>query len=105
MKYIRFYATTGFCGGDAEEYWAFKKEINEKEMDEYTDELIHTNGDSYFDLERFGYAPDRDEYDSEEEYEEALAEAEEWYWEDCSGGWEYVSKEEWEENNGQVWED
>lgn len=105
MKYIRFYATTGFCGGDTEEYWAFKKEINEKEMDKYADELVHTNGDSYFDLERFGYAPDRDEYDSEEEYEEALAEAEEWYWEDCSGGWEYISKEEWEENNGQVWED
>ena len=30
MVYVKFHATTGFCGCEAEEYWAFKKEINEK---------------------------------------------------------------------------
>lgn len=104
MIYVKFYALTGFCGTDAEEYWAFEKEQNEETFEEILNELIYETGDSYFDLERFGYVSDREEYDSEEEYEEAYAQAEALYWEDCTGNWSYTTREEWEDNNGKIWE-
>ena len=98
MRYIKFYLSIGFCGCDDERYIAFKDNVADDEIDKYGIELAEDHADSYRDYERFGLMSDRDEYDSEEEYDAAYQEAEETFNEGIESSWEEVDKEEWEEN-------
>lgn len=105
MKYIKFHASTGFCGCDQETYVAVKEEnFNEDAVQEFLNDMIYDNASSYMDFADMDIG-EMSDYDSEEEFDEAYAEAAEEYLENCSGYWEFVTKEEWEENNGDTWED
>lgn len=101
MRYIKFYLSIGFCGCDDERYIAFKDNVADDEIDKYGIELAEDHADSYRDYERFCLMSDRDEYDSEEEYDAAYQEAEETFNEGIESSWEEVDEEEWEENDGE----
>lgn len=105
MKYIKFHASTGFYGCDMETYVAVKEEnFNEDVVQEFLDDMIYDNGSSYMDFGQMGIG-EMSDYDSEEEFDAAYSEVAEEYFENCSGYWEFVTKKEWEANDGETWED
>lgn len=97
MRYIKFWGGTPFCGTDYEEYEVFEDSITDDELDNISADKSTDNAASYEDLER-DYSIDRDDYETEEAYEDALAEASEEYYAESSGGWEEVTEEEYNEN-------
>lgn len=88
MKYIRFYGSNGYCGCEYEEYVAFEDDITEAQLDEYSNELCDENAETYEYVET-GWG---ESFESEEDQE--------YYYESARdySGWDYVSKEEYEEN-------
>lgn len=96
MRYIKFRGNAGYCGTDLEQYEAFEDSMTNEALDEYASDLAHEHGDGYEYLATQGI--DEDDFDSEEDYECALEEAQDNYWADVYCTWEEVSKEEYEEN-------
>lgn len=88
MKYVRFYGGNGYCGCDYEEYVAFEDDESPAIIDAYSNELAYENAESY-EYVVTGYDED---FDTVEERDE--------YYEDAYSycGWDYCSKEEFEEN-------
>ena len=100
MRYIKFTGGTGFCGEEFENYIAFEEDnINDKFLQEYANELASDNASAYEDMERH-YQIDRDDFDSEEEYDEACEQAQEDWYGDIWSNWEEITKKEWEDNYG-----
>lgn len=99
MRYIKFICDTPFCGTDLEEYVAFDDDYTDEQLDQYAADLAHENGEGYENIE-LDYSIYREDYDTEEEYEEAWFEAESEYFCECTGDWEEVSYEEFLENDG-----
>ena len=97
MRYIKFICDTPFCGADLEMYVAFEDDYTDENLDQYAADLAYENGESYEDIEG-DYFIYREDYDTEEDYEEAIFEAESEYYSECSGDWEEVSYEEFLEN-------
>ena len=102
MRYIKFSGDAGYCGTTFEHYEKFEDSEALKEdsldteyLDSYLEDLIHDNGESYEYLATGQIH--RDDYDSLDEFEEALGQATEDFWGSCSGTWEEISKEEYEE--------
>ena len=88
MKYVRFYGGNGYCGCDYEYYESFDDDTSENEIETYATELGYENAESYEYVvtgwnEDFETEDDRQEY-----YEDALSYC----------GWDYCTKEEFEEN-------
>lgn len=88
MKYVRFYGGNGYCGCDYEYYESFGDDVSESEIETYATELGYENAESYEYVvtgwnEDFETEDDRQEY-----YEDALSYC----------GWDYCTKEEFEEN-------
>lgn len=100
MRYIKFYLSIGFCGCDDERYVAFKDDITDSEIDKYGIELAEDHADSYRDYEHFGLMGCREDYYSDEEYEEAYEEAEYSFNEWIKSSWEEIDEEEWKDNDG-----
>lgn len=99
MRYIKFMCDTPFCGTDLEEYVAFEDGYTDEQLDQYAADLARENGEAYEHIE-VDYSIYREDYDTEEEYEEAWFEAESEYYCECTGDWEEVSYEEFLENDG-----
>lgn len=97
MKYFKFTANTPYCGTEGEEYLAFPDGVTEKELEEYADELAHTQGEN-FEYLVFGWDADPvgDGEMSQEEYDEQIDN----FYADCSCEYTEVSEEEFEENGG-----
>lgn len=96
MHYYFGTYSNGYCGCDEE----YLLSGNEDELEMYKifeDALLDVYGFAYSD-ERF-IDVDREEYDSDEEYEEAWEEAEEEYQQQCfeESGLEEITKEQYEE--------
>lgn len=86
MKYVKFTYNTIICGVGKEKYMAFKDDIAEEELSKILGDIIYESIASfqYRAATRWG-----DDFESEEES----------YWfDDCSGEWEFVSEEEYYEN-------
>jgi hypothetical protein len=96
MKYIKFFGSAGFCGTDEEVYDLFLDGITDEELDDTAEEKRRELGESYEYLATQGY--DEEDYDIEDDFEEALDQAIEWYWENVSVGWEEVTEEEYRDN-------
>lgn len=96
MRYIKFSGDAGYCGTNLEQYEAFEDSITDEELDEYADDLAHDLGDDYEYIAMQGI--DEDDFDSEEDYEYALEEAQENYRADVYCIWTEVSEEEYLEN-------
>lgn len=88
MIYVRFYGGNGYCGCDYEEYVAFNDDIDEQDLDEYSNELCYENAETY----EYVVTGWNEDWESEEDRE--------WYYEDALGyaNWDYCSQEEYEEN-------
>lgn len=99
MRYIKFYGGTCFCGEDFEDYVTVADNTTDEELDQEATDRGRDNAESYEDIAR-DYCIDRDDYDSDEEYEEALDDATEAYWEEVYSGWEELTREEFLENGG-----
>ena len=97
MRYIKFSGDAGYCGTTFEHYEKFEESevLDTDYLDSYLEDLIHDNGELYEYLAT-GHM-DEDDYDSLDDFEEALEQATEDFWGSCSGTWEEVSKEEYEE--------
>lgn len=96
MRYIKFSGNAGYCGTDLEQYEAFEDSTTNEALDEYAGDLAHEHGDGYEYLATQGI--DEDDFDSEEDYEYALEEAQDNYWADVYCTWTEVSEEEYLEN-------
>lgn len=88
MKYVRFYGGNGYCGCDYEDYVVFDDNCPEREIDDYSEQLAYENAEN-FEYVVTGWNSDFEtEDDRELYYEDALSYC----------GWDYCSKEEFEEN-------
>lgn len=87
-KYIRFYGDAGYCGTDYEEIMIFE-DPTEDELEREAWDICVDNALMY-DL---GEYVDPDDFETDEEYEEAYAEAEEEYLSHCSCGWEETTED------------
>ena len=96
MRYIKFYGSAGFCGTDEEVYDLFLDETTDEELDDVAEEKYRELGESYEYLATQEY--DEEDYETVEDFEEALDQAIEWYWEDVYVGWEEVTEEEYRDN-------
>lgn len=97
MRYIKFTASTPYCGTDNERYVSFDDNVTEVELKEYAEDLARENGES-FEYLIFGWGTDPVEEGecTQEEYDEAIDN----YYADCSCEYEEIDKEEFEENGG-----
>lgn len=94
MKYVRFYGSNGYVGCDYEYYECFSDDENEDRISDISIEYAYENAESYFytvckhkeDL----IEEEEAEYDEEAEYYAGALEY---------SGWEYITEEEYKENN------
>lgn len=86
-RYFKIHATTPYCGTDAEEYMEVEDTGDvEQYLDEYTEELRMENAGS-FEYLIAGWDNDPEEEDLDN------------YYADCSGWWEEISKEQYEDRD------
>lgn len=93
MQYVKFHYSVPFAGCDTNEYIAFRTPRTEEELMEWAEEGAQSNAEGY-EWMATGWEADPEDPD----YEEAV----ESYWEDVSGYYELISKEEWEDNEGTI---
>lgn len=97
MVYIKFYADTPYCGTSDVEYRRFE-EMDPDLFEVIAQEFGTTNAESYDYLAESDIDPD--DFETEDDYDVACAEAKEAFWDDCSYGWEVVTEEEYEDYEG-----
>lgn len=88
MKYVRFYGSNGYAGCDYEDYDCFNDDVNEDLIIEIATERAYENAESYL------YMIKDKENLTEEEEADYYAESLEY------SGWEYITEEEYYENEG-----
>jgi hypothetical protein len=112
-QYVHFFATTPYSGTDNHDYICFNKKMTEQELDDYLNEFVNDNADTfeylvYEDNCDDYYDDDIDEnYDKYEDEEDSFCKIEEDcqnYRENCYGTWEITTKEEWQMNEGRMYE-
>jgi hypothetical protein len=99
MEYIHFFLTTPICGTDENKYICFDKTLTDKELDNYLNELVQDHIETW--IYTVEEEIEEDDYETEEEYTEMLDNEKEWFRAGCYGTWERITKEYWEENEGQ----
>lgn len=94
MRYIKIKGGTCFCGCDFEEY--LETNITDEELDRYCVNAAHENASMYENIER-DYGIYQEDYTTEEDYETAINEATEEYYDEAYADWEEITKEEYGE--------
>lgn len=92
MFYFRFTADTPYCGTELIDYQKFEERPTDAELDEIAEDIARSNAES-FEYLITGWGDDNFEDEDEE------AEALENYYADCTGTWEEITEEEFEENS------
>lgn len=87
MRYIKFEVYTSYVGTEDTIYEKFSDDTTDSFLEEYLDELIRNNAESY---EYLATGWD-EEFDDEEEKDN--------YYADCGGYWEEITKEKFDEEN------
>lgn len=87
VRYVKVVAETGYCGTDCDEFYLCVG-VTDEMLDEDAEEMSYTNAEQY------EYMIDRDDYEDEDEYQEAI----EQYYEDCSGWWEEVNPDDYDDD-------
>ena len=99
MKYYRFFGNAGYSGTDYEEYFVFNDDtISTEQLEDIADGERQQLGEGYEYLATSGMY--EDDYDTLEDFEEAIAQEEEWFWENVWVSFEEVTREEFLENGG-----
>jgi hypothetical protein len=88
MFYFRFTADTPYCGTELVDYQKFEERPTDAELDEMAEEFAQLNAESYEYLAT-GW--------SNGNCEDTVAL--EMYYADCTGTWEEITEEEFEENS------
>lgn len=91
MFYFKFTADTPYCGTELVDYQKFEERPTDAELDEIAEDLARSNAESF---EYLVIGWDDDSFEDEDEEAEAL----ENYYADCTGTWEEITEEEFEEN-------
>lgn len=91
MFYFRFTADTPYCGTELVDYQKFEERPTDAELDEMAEDIARSNAESF---EYLVIGWDDDSFEDEDEEAEAL----ENYYADCTGTWEEITEEEFEEN-------
>lgn len=90
MFYFRFTADTPYCGTELVDYQKFEERPTDAELDEIAEDIARSNAES-FEYLITGWGGDN--FDDEDEEAEAL----ENYYADCTGTWEEITEEEYNE--------
>lgn len=92
MFYFRFSADTPYCGTENTNYRKFEERPTDAELDEMAEEFGRLNAEGFeYLVTGWGY----DGFDDEDEEVQSLED----YYADCTGTWEEISEEEFEENS------
>ena len=89
MFYFKFTADTPYCGTEDTDYRKFEERPTDADLDEIAEEFSHGNAESY----EYLVTGWNNEYFEDEDEE---AEAVENYYADCTGTWEEITEEEFE---------
>lgn len=92
MFYFKFVADTAYCGTEHIEYMVFEERPSEDELEDIAHDIATNNAESF---EYLVTGWDDDEFDNDEDRAAALED----YYNDVSGCWIEISKEEFEENS------
>lgn len=92
MFYFRFTADTPYCGTELIDYQKFEERPTDAELDEIAEDMAQSNAESF---EYLVTGWNDDGFDDEEEKEEALED----YYAGCTGTWEEITEEEYNEEN------
>ena len=92
MFYFRFTADTPYCGTENTHLREFKERPTDAELDDMAEDFGQLNAESF---EYLVTGWDGNNYEDEDEEARAL----EYYYEDCTGTWEEISEEEYNEEN------
>ena len=90
MFYFRFTADTPYCGTELVNYQKFEERPTDAELDEMAEDIARSNAESF---EYLITGWDDDSFEDEDEEAEAL----ENYYADCTGTWEEITEEEYNE--------
>lgn len=91
MFYFKFTADTYYCGTKNIDYREFETRPSDAELDDMAEEFGRLNAESF---EYLVTGWDDGNFEDEDEKAQALED----YYADCSGAWEEITKEEYEEN-------
>lgn len=89
MQYVRLVFDNGYCGCREESYLAFDDECTERDINMYAQENLQDYAESYSYVAS-GWEGFEDEED------------EGYYYENCYYDWDFISEEEWKENDGET---
>ena len=92
MLYFRFTADPPYTGTELIDYQQFEERPTDAELNEIAEDMAQSNAESF---EYLVTGWDGDNYEDKDEEATAL----EFYYEDCTGTWEEISAEEFEENS------
>ena len=92
MFYFRFTADTPYCGTENTDYRKFEERPTDAELDEMAEEFGRLNAESY---EHLVTGWDDENFEDPD----ALIAALDGYYTDCTGTWEEITEEEYEEEN------
>lgn len=95
MRYIKVVMDTAYAGTREEEYLVAEDDVTDDEIDQWVESMAEDHADMY----RYLATDDiyEEDYAEEEDYEEAIAQAEEDYNQDIYYNWEGISEEDMEE--------
>ena len=91
MRYIKVVMDTFYVGTREEEYLVAEDDVTDDEIDQWVEGMAEDHADMYRYLATQGIY--EEDYAEEEDYEEALAQAEEDFNQDIYYGWEEISEE------------
>lgn len=94
MRYFKFTCENGYCGCDEEFYREFEDGVTENEIYAEGDDILVNEYTGFYDWSQC-ILENVEDYDSEEEYEEAIEE----YQAECTYWFEEISEEEYKEHN------
>lgn len=92
MFYFRFTADTPYTGTENTDYREFEERPTDAELDDMAEEFGQLNAESF---EYLVTGWEGDNYEDKDEEATAL----EFYYEDCTGTWEEITEEEYNEEN------
>ena len=90
MQYVRMVFDNGYSECREENYLAFDDECTERDINMYAQENLQDYAESYAYVET-GWGND---FEDEED--------EGYYYENCDYDWDFISEEEWKENDGET---
>lgn len=101
MKFVKFFGGTEYVGEEFETVWIYPDNVREEWLDLEALERAMDNTEKYEGTHSFCELREQD-YNTKEEYQEALCKAERNYLNSIWGNWVEITEEEFLEAGGQL---